>query len=338
VLSVPAIALVACALAPAARAGEPAPADDDAVARVNGEPITRAELVGELLVRHGSSVLEDMIRQRAVEREMARAGITVGEEEIDAELRREREAFASRAGEKRTLEQMVAEKYSMSMAGYRAIVRRYLLVRKMILRRERPTEAELMLWFYNNQDRYDEPAEVTVRHLFVAKADPLTGGVRTDAELMQRKQRIRDGIVLGEDFAKLVRRWSDDPATKDSGGMLGTVNERAARTHLEPAFAEAMLALKPGQTGGPVETPQGYHFIQVTARKEGREVAYEEVAARVRLDHEEERVELMKDAFVRDLMDRVEVTRSFTPPERPARDDGAAGEAGAEAEPREGGD
>jgi hypothetical protein len=293
------------------------------VATVNREPITHAELVRELLIRHGASVLEDMIRTRAVGQEMARARIVVSEKEIDAVLEREERALRADPRQKRTLEAMIAEEYRMSMAGYRDIVKRWLLIRKLLLRRESATDDQVMLWFYENRERYDTPAEHTVRHIFISWKSPHTGKERGKAEVERRIARVREGLIKDQDFGRLAQRYSDDRATRERGGELGTVNERAARVHLEPAFVEAMVLLKPGQSGGPVETPKGFHFLQVTARKEGRKADYKDYRTFARMDYLQERAEILRDAFVRDLMSKTKVTRSFVPPER-KRETGAA--------------
>lgn len=292
---------------------------EDVVATVNGEPITRAELVREALIRHGESVLEDMIRTRAVDQEMARAHITVTEEQVDAEIEHEKRALRADPREKRTLEAMVAEEYRMSMAGYRGIVKRWLLVRKLLLRRENPTDDQVMLWFYENRERYDTPGEYTVRHIFISWKSPHTGKERGRPEVERRIARVREGLIKDDDFGRLARRYSDDLGTRDRGGELGTVNERAARVHLEPGFVEAMVLLKPGQSGGPVETPKGFHFLQVTARKEGRKADFKDCRTAARMDYLEERAELLRNVFVRKLMEKTKVTRSFVPPERTTR-------------------
>lgn len=326
VLSLVACATTAlvCVVAPCLAEGAASPPegapkeenDEDVVATVNGEPITRAELVRETLIRHGESVLEDMIRTRAVDQEMARARIIVSEKQVDAELEHEQRALRADPREKRTLEAMVAEEYRMSMAGYRGIVKRWLVIRKLLLRRENPTDDQVMLWFYGNRERYDTPAEYTVRHIFISWKSPRTGKERGKPEVERRIARVREGLIKDEDFGRLARRYSDDLGSRESGGELGTVNERAARVHLEPAFVEAMVLLKPGQSGGPVATPKGFHFLQVTARKEGRKADYKDYRTAARMDYLEERAELQRDVFVRELMEKTKVTRSFVPPER----------------------
>ncbi|MHC5058411.1 MAG: peptidylprolyl isomerase [Planctomycetota bacterium] len=302
--------------------GAGARAAGEKVATVNGTPITFDGLVEELLVRHGESVLEDMIRELVVNQAVAGKGIKVSEDEVDVEIERERRALAVKG---KKLEDMVGSKYQMSMTGYRSIVRRWLLIRKLILGTENPREAEVMVWFYENRARrYDTPAEYTVRHIFIAYKDPRTGRERTQAEVQGRVEAARNGVLRGQSFAALAARYSDDLITHDEKGRritprprveLGTLNERAARVHLEPSFVEAMVRLKPGQSGM-VDTPQGYHFIQVTGKKEGREARWEDFRKIARSDYLEERALLRREAFLRDLMERARIERNFTPPKR----------------------
>jgi foldase protein PrsA len=317
--------LAAAALVAALCSGRaPCAEGGDVVARVDGEPITRAELADELLMRHGVAVLEDLIREKALTREFARAQVTVSDEEVANEIERERRELAwyeerkartePGGGVPRTLEEVAEQKYRMSFEGYRQIIKRWLLIRKVILRRENPTENDILLWFYQNRERYDEPAEVTVNHIYIAKEDARTGRPRAQSEIDSRVAIVRDGLVRGIAFAALATKHSEDESTRATGGKLGTFNERVARATLEPSFVDAMMALKPGQSGGPIETPRGYHFIHVTARQDGRRVEYESIKARVRLEYLEERATLLREVFVRELLDRVKIERMFETP------------------------
>ena len=58
---------------------------------------------------------------------------------------------------------------------------------------------------------------------------------------------------------------SNDPGSKDSGGELGYVK---ADGTMVPAFQNAALALKAGETSDLVKTQFGYHIIQAEARDE----------------------------------------------------------------------
>jgi peptidyl-prolyl cis-trans isomerase SurA len=72
-----------------------------------------------------------------------------------------------------------------------------------------------------------------------------------------------DSIVLelrrGADFATAARRFSEDPGSKDQGGSLNWFR----RGVMVPEFERVAFGLKPGVVSDPVESPFGYHIIQV---------------------------------------------------------------------------
>jgi peptidyl-prolyl cis-trans isomerase SurA len=77
-------------------------------------------------------------------------------------------------------------------------------------------------------------------------------------------QRVRDSVVTGGKFADFARRYSDDPGSKGSGGELGTVN----RGNFIAEFEKVAYSLQPNEISLPVETPFGYHIIQLIAKQE----------------------------------------------------------------------
>jgi parvulin-like peptidyl-prolyl isomerase len=64
-------------------------------------------------------------------------------------------------------------------------------------------------------------------------------------------------------FPELVKLYSDDTLTKQNGGDLGF----QSRATLLPHFYETILAMKPNEIKGVVESPYGYHIIKVTDRR-----------------------------------------------------------------------
>ena len=74
---------------------------------------------------------------------------------------------------------------------------------------------------------------------------------------------IRERIMAGEKFATLARIYSEDPGSARRGGELGM----ASKSIFWPAFSDAAMALKPGIISQIVETPDGYHLIEVLEKK-----------------------------------------------------------------------
>jgi len=119
-----------------------------------------------------------------------------------------------------------------------------------------PTDREMRAYFEQFGSQLPQrPATVSFRNIVVS---PLPSPAAK-----ARAKVLADSLVwalkLGADFATVARRFSQDPGTKEQGGDLGWFR----RGQMVPAFEAAAFSLKPGMVSDPVETPFGYHIIQV---------------------------------------------------------------------------
>jgi peptidyl-prolyl cis-trans isomerase SurA len=80
----------------------------------------------------------------------------------------------------------------------------------------------------------------------------------------ERLLSIRERIINGEKFSTLARIYSQDPGSARRGGELGM----ASKSIFWPAFSDAAMALKPGVVSQIVETPDGFHIIEVLDKKD----------------------------------------------------------------------
>ncbi|MBR2163175.1 MAG: peptidylprolyl isomerase [Bacteroidales bacterium] len=79
----------------------------------------------------------------------------------------------------------------------------------------------------------------------------------------ERLLSIRERIINGEKFSTLARIYSQDPGSARKGGELGM----ASKAIFWPVFSDAAMALKPGIVSQIVETPDGFHIIEVLEKK-----------------------------------------------------------------------
>ena len=87
-----------------------------------------------------------------------------------------------------------------------------------------------------------------------------------EAAKMAVKERLlslRERILNGEKFATLARIYSEDPGSARKGGELGM----ASKSIFWPAFSDVAMALRPGVISQIVETPDGFHIIEVIEKK-----------------------------------------------------------------------
>lgn len=77
-------------------------------------------------------------------------------------------------------------------------------------------------------------------------------------------ETVLERLAEGEDFAVVARAVSEDPGSSDSGGDLGWFG----RGQMVPEFEEAAFSLEIGETSSPINSPFGWHIIQVIDRTE----------------------------------------------------------------------
>ena len=79
----------------------------------------------------------------------------------------------------------------------------------------------------------------------------------------ERLLSLRERIINGEKFATLARLYSEDPGSARRGGELGL----ASKSIFWPVFSDAAMALRPGTISQIVETPDGFHIIEVIEKR-----------------------------------------------------------------------
>lgn len=84
---------------------------------------------------------------------------------------------------------------------------------------------------------------------------------------------LRDSLSRGADFASLVRRYSADAATRDSGGALGEIPV----TNLPANMREVLTALREGEISTPFKREAGYHIFKVQGRTPEREYRFDDI-------------------------------------------------------------
>ena len=119
-----------------------------------------------------------------------------------------------------------------------------------------PTEQEMKKYFEQHKASLgSRPATISFRQIVISPKPSAAAKVRAKAQA--------DSIVLelrqGADFATAARRFSQDPGSKDQGGSLNWFR----RGVMVPEFERVAFSLKPGVVSDPVESPFGYHIIQV---------------------------------------------------------------------------
>jgi peptidyl-prolyl cis-trans isomerase SurA len=112
-------------------------------------------------------------------------------------------------------------------------------------------------------ERRGASAPVIVRRTHARHILIKTNELIPQAEARRRAESLKERLDNKADFAELARLHSED-ASGSKGGDLGWLSPGDT----VPEFERAMDALQPGAISAPVQTPFGWHLIQVLERRD----------------------------------------------------------------------
>ncbi len=113
--------------------------------------------------------------------------------------------------------------------------------------------------------------KLSVISISALPADAKENATPTDEQFAAAEQQAKQLITQlrdGGDFASLAKEKSSDTATKDSGGLIGWVQEGDS-TYADQF--DAAKAAKDGDVVGPVKTDAGYDVVRLEERREPRD-------------------------------------------------------------------
>jgi foldase protein PrsA len=220
-----------------------AAASGDVVATVNGVAISRTSydralqraqaitsVADQAALRR--QVLETLIEQELISQAAPELGVTVTDEEVQAEIEALRELADSEDEWQEFLD----------LNGYTE--EEMFAAQRDLLTTQRVRDA-LMEPFSG------DVLQVNARHIVV----------RTLAEA----EEVLDRLEQGEGFATLAAEYSIDSTTREFGGNLGWF---ARDELLQPELERVAFELEPGQMAGPVQSSLGYHILQTMDKAE----------------------------------------------------------------------
>ncbi|MFD0669890.1 peptidylprolyl isomerase [Cohnella sp. GCM10027633] len=140
----------------------------------------------------------------------------------------------------------------------------------------------------------------SVRHILIGLNDAEGKPLRTKAEALQLAKDVQQKLKNGEDFAKLAQELSDDPGSKETGGLYADVEVNA----WVPEFKRATLEQAIGTVGDPVETQFGYHVIRVESRSVK---SFEAVKPELKASLQQEKLQQFKEKELPGLIEKIDL-------------------------------
>ena len=111
--------------------------------------------------------------------------------------------------------------------------------------------------YYKASEQQYSERKAHVRHILQRLTPNMTETERKAK--LTTAQEAHGKLKAGKDFAQIAKDYSEDAISAKKGGDLGWLKEGS----IHKVFSDAAFALKPGEYSEPVETPFGYHLIQL---------------------------------------------------------------------------
>lgn len=205
-------------------------------------------------------ILDQLINERLI---MAAALedtlIKVTEDEITQRMDMQIQMLVQQFGSEKRIEDLYGMSMSRIKRDFRDEIRKQLLVEKMRQKElgdVKVSRRDVEEFYAEFKDSIPvAPERVELYHIvrYVTASDD------QQREAYNLALRIRDSLLAGGSFSDFARRYSADPGSAAAGGDLGFVE----KGKFVPTFEAAAFALNPNEISQPVESPFGWHIIQL---------------------------------------------------------------------------
>ena len=227
------------------------------VAKVNGQPIARAELVEACLRRYGQNVLEELINKRIIEQQCAQRQVQVTQKDIDVEL----EAMSKRAGMPRDeLLKLYEQERGVDPNTLIAdVIWPRLALQRLAGSEVEISERELLESFEAN---YGE--RVKARMIML----------NNQRKALEIWEKANVSLQQGDnkEFERLAKEFSVDPASRPLGGLIQPIHRFSGMQGLE----EEAFSLKSGELSKVIQVGTYYVILLCEGRTDPVDVSLED--------------------------------------------------------------
>ncbi|MGN5647979.1 peptidylprolyl isomerase PrsA [Bacillus sp. Brlt_9] len=222
--------------------------DSDTVATATDSTITKGDFEKQLKDRYGKDMLYEMMAQDVITKKYK-----VSDDDVDKEVEKAKNQYGDQ------LKNVLKNNGLKDEADFKNQIKFKLAMNEAI--KKSITEKDV-------KDHYKP--EIKASHILVSDEN--------------EAKEIKKKLDAGASFEELAKQESQDLLSKEKGGDLGYFNSGK----MAPEFETAAYKLKIGQISDPVTSPNGYHIIKLTDKKDLK--PYDEVKDSIRKHLEEERI------------------------------------------------
>ncbi|MGC2696778.1 MAG: SurA N-terminal domain-containing protein [Candidatus Angelobacter sp.] len=308
--------------------------DKEVLAKVNGYKVLRSEVDKSFNSQLAGSpqkptpteeealrlnVLNQIIYRQILLQKAEKLGVVAADDEVETKFNQAKAPYSQEQFQKQLKDSGLTED------DYKLDLRRNLIVEKLLNKEiaSKVTISDPDIRGYYDQNKVEfnliEP-RYRLATIYVSNQpsdDPArpTDRAQLDAQAKKKIQMIHNRLDSGEDFGELAQKFSEDPDTSRSGGVVPPVPESQVK-NLDPATRDAVQKLKPGQYTDviPAINPQtrqqgGYQIIKLNGKDVAgqRDINDPQVQQFIRNKLRSQREQILKAAYDEVLRDNAEV-------------------------------
>ncbi|MGJ0908661.1 peptidylprolyl isomerase [Clostridium botulinum] len=251
-----------------------------------GEEFEKSEQGKEAIKEQKKQILDEIITEKVLLQKGKELKIIPKDEELNKEVDKKfNEIKAVYNNDEKKFEETL-KSTGFTKETLKEYLKSQIIIEKVINEATKDVKVEdkdAKKYYNENQSMFTEkPNTMNVSHILV----------KTEDEAKKVKKRLDSK----EDFAKVAKEVSQDPGSKDKGGLLGDINYNDA--NFDPTFMKAAIALKQGAVSNPVHSQWGYHIIKINSKKEYPVKKFDAVKEDIK---KELKMEKQKEAYTKKI-------------------------------------
>ncbi|HKI19745.1 MAG TPA: peptidylprolyl isomerase [Isosphaeraceae bacterium] len=213
-----------------------------------------------------NETLDALLNTKLITQFLARQNIAVPPEKVDEEIERLKQQLKTDGQDLAT----ALLQNNVSMNDIRKEYEQRIRWSEYV--KSKATEAALRKFYADHRDLFSG-TQIRASHILL-KVDPNTSEAEKE-KIRQKVAGIKNEIDQRKlTFAEAANKYSEDPA--NAGGAGGDLDYFSLNSGYIEEFTDVAFKLKKGIISDIVETPFGFHLIQVTDRKEGKPVDFDQ--------------------------------------------------------------
>ena len=154
------------------------------------------------------------------------------------------------------------------------------------------SQSDIQLEYDEYLNLFDSAVRKSVSHIMLNITD-----TRNVESALEELNSIKERIINGEEFVKLVSEVSEDEGTKNQGGSLGVTDG----TLLPPEFEIPLNTMSDGEIFGPIELSSSVHLIRLDELIQPEPESLENRSKKI----EQDLINLRAEELYVDMLDQV---------------------------------